>query len=356
MAAGLQPVCASAPPNAVSSSVDALDQMLIGRSPAMVELKRLIQRVAKSYADVLIIGESGTGKELVAAAIHKLSDRASGPYIAKSSDAISESLAESTLFGHEKGAFTNADERHAGLFESADGGSLFLDEIAEMSLDNQGRVRRALDRSGFYRMKGLKPVHPDFRFIAATNRDLAQLVARGAFRADLYYRLDSILLRTPPLRDRRDDIPLLIRHFLQTSRTARQRQINDVSADALDYLIQMDWPGNIRGLCKAVDRLATLTDSTTITRDDVRQWVEMPIVASNAVKSFVPQTIKDLEIAHILETLRFTNGNQTRAATLLGISRSTLIRRLEIHNSQIYTDGASECSARNTVPDDFETV
>lgn len=254
-------------------------QNIVGRSPSMQEVYRLIQRVSPSRATVLLRGESGTGKELVAKAIHYSSDRADGPFIPVSCAALPDTLLESELFGHEKNAFTGALTRRIGRFELAHGGTLFLDEIAEISPATQVKLLRVLQERKFERLGGTKTIEVDVRVIAATNKDLQQMVKDRKFREDLYYRLQVIEIYLPPLRERKDDIPLLVEHFIQKYSTLNNKQIKAVNPEAMQMLMAYHWPGNVRELENAIEHAVVLADPD-------EEWIT-PNLLPNSVSSSI---------------------------------------------------------------------
>ena len=306
---------------------------IIGQSAAMHEVFDTIRQVADSRATVLIEGESGTGKELVAHAIHRLSGRAKGPYVAVHCAALSANLLESELFGHEKGAYTGATERRRGRFELADGGSLFLDEIGEIDAAIQVKILRVLEERNFERVGGQETIETDTRLIAATNRNLRAMVEKGTFREDLFYRLFVVVIRIPPLRERPEDIPLLIQHFLQQSAKENNRTIEAITPDALHVLSAYPWPGNVRELRNAIERMVVLTRSPRITLRDVPAEIrdnKTAVTASVAMPTpgAPPLSIDEAEKNLIAKALKATNGNRTLAAKQLGISRRTLHRKL----------------------------
>jgi DNA-binding NtrC family response regulator len=306
---------------------------IIGQSAAMHEVFDTIRQVADSRATVLIEGESGTGKELVAHAIHRLSGRAKGPYVAVHCAALSATLLESELFGHEKGAYTGATERRRGRFELADGGSLFLDEIGEIDAAIQVKILRVLEERNFERVGGQETIETDTRLIAATNRNLRAMVEKGMFREDLFYRLFVVVLRIPPLRERPEDIPLLIQHFLQQSAKENNRTIEAITPDALHVLNAYPWPGNVRELRNAIERMVVLTRSPRITLRDVPVEIrdnKTAVTASVAMPApgAPPLSIDEAEKNLIAKALKATGGNRTLAAKQLGISRRTLHRKL----------------------------
>ncbi|MGE5654908.1 MAG: sigma-54 dependent transcriptional regulator, partial [Bacillota bacterium] len=304
---------------------------LVGGSEPMRELYHVIERVADTDASILILGETGTGKELVAGAIHQASRRHQGPFIKVNCAALPESLLEDELFGHEKGAYTGAQARRAGRFELADGGTLFLDEIGDMSLATQAKVLRVLQEQEFERVGGSRTVHVDVRIVAATNQDIREMIAKGQFREDLYYRLKDIAIELPPLRDRRDDIPLLVQHFL--AEFAERYRGRKLSNEAMRILLGYDWPGNIREL-KAV-----LKNACILARDEIVGVADLPkdVVGRGHPTTppapiLVGKTLDDVEKLMIVETLKETQGNRSEAARMLGLTWQSLDRRLKKHN------------------------
>ncbi|MFC1811486.1 sigma-54-dependent transcriptional regulator [Thermodesulfobacteriota bacterium] len=308
-------------------------QNIIGRSPAMVSLLETVAHVAPSDATVLIAGESGTGKELIAGAIHFNSMRKDGPFIKMNCAAITETLLESELFGHEKGAFTGAERRREGRFAQAHGGSLFLDEVSEMSLTMQVKLLRVLQEREVTRVGGETVVQVDVRVIAATNRDLALLINEGKFREDLFYRLNVISLEVPGLRERGEDIPLLAQHFLDNFAAKNRKAIKGFTPKAMSDLIEYDWPGNVRELMNAVERGVVLTQSDYVDVED------LPVVIKPSRQE--PEDLRDfneisgdmpldqVEKATILKTLESAAGNKSEAARRLGITRKTLHKKLK---------------------------
>jgi two-component system, NtrC family, response regulator AtoC len=304
---------------------------LIGESSAMHEIFDTIRQVAPSRATVLLTGESGTGKELIAHAIHNLSSRNKTRFIAFNCAAFSPQLIESELFGHERGAFTGAIERRVGRFEQAAGGTLFLDEIGEIDSNIQVKLLRALDPGLFERVGGNQSIQADVRLIAATNRDLAALVREGKFREDLYYRLAVVQIRVPPLRERKEDIPLLANTFLKEICERDGKAFRPLSPDAMEALLRYDWPGNVRELKGAIDSGVTLATGNQITVRDLPLTVQgasggLPL-REVGVQDFV--NIHDNEVRLIMRALDESGGNRTEAAKKLGISRRTLHRRLK---------------------------
>ena len=294
---------------------------LIGKSAAMKKVTELIEMVAPTEATVLITGESGTGKEVVARAIHAAGPRRYMPMVTIHCGALTETLLESELFGHEKGAFTGAQYRKKGKFEIADGGSVFLDEISDISLKTQTDLLRVLQEKEIVRVGGNQQIKVDFRCIAATNKNLETLVKDGAFRPDLYYRLHVFCIDLPPLRERRDDIPLLVNHFLNKFCMATSRAMPQISADALEVLMRHDWPGNVRELENAVERALVVGRGPEIRPADFSFQFQ-------ADEPKGGKTLDDVERAHIERILRETQHNLSRAARILDIDRTTLYNKL----------------------------
>jgi DNA-binding NtrC family response regulator len=295
---------------------------LVGQSRSLERVLESIRTVAPTDTTVLIQGESGTGKELVARAIHNLSPRRFMPMVTIHCGALTETLLESELFGHEKGAFTGAQYRKKGKFEVAEGGTVFLDEISDVSLKTQTDLLRVLQEKEFTRVGGTETLRVDFRAIAATNRDLNKLVSEGIFRPDLYYRLNVFGIMLPPLRERREDIPLLADHFLRKYAHAMNKRFTGLSRSALDVLTNYEWPGNVRELENAIER------AMVIGREPEIQAADFPLQAAPPPPGR-GQTIEELERAHILHILETCDWNQTRAAKVLGIDRVTLYNKIK---------------------------
>ncbi|GAC1517218.1 MAG: sigma-54 dependent transcriptional regulator [Gemmatimonadaceae bacterium] len=309
------------------SRVDTVPEIITNYAPMQAVLA-LVARVAKSDSPVLVTGESGTGKELVARALHRLSGRGSGPLVDINCAAIAENLMESELFGHERGAFTGATGRKTGLFELAAGGSLFMDEIGELDPKLQGKLLRALEQRTFFRVGGTQKVEVDVRIIAATNRDLARAAAAGEFRQDLYYRVNTINVELPPLRDRAVDIPLLAEHFLTRYGGANAPRL---TPNAMRALQAYSWPGNIRELRNVIERAVLLANHGVI--DDVDLPLSGP-VAGAATTNGSGLSLAELERRHIEQTLSQVGWHQGRAATVLGISSKTLYRKIREYGFQ----------------------
>jgi DNA-binding NtrC family response regulator len=301
---------------------------VVGRSEAMLHVYKTAARVASTDATVLIQGESGTGKELVARAIHASSPRAGGPFVAVDCGAIAEGVLESELFGHARGAFTGAQATRRGLFEEADHGTLFLDEIGDVGPGLQARLLRALQEGTVRPVGANEPVAVDVRVVAATNRDLEQAVKDGTFRADLYYRLDVVGIRIPPLRERREDVPLLAEHFAHKHGRAEGATL---SPAARDLLAAYDWPGNVRELENVIARALAMNPSGVILPEDLPEAIRgaaRPPPSPTGLAAGDRPTLAELERRYAAQVLAETGGNKTRAAEVLGIDRKTLYRLL----------------------------
>jgi DNA-binding NtrC family response regulator len=293
----------------------------------------LIRQVAPSRATVMIQGESGTGKELVARAIHHLSPRVKGPFVAVHCASLSASLLESELFGHERGAFTGATEQRPGRFELADGGSLFLDEIGEIDASIQVKILRVLEERRFERVGGRDTLDVDVRLIAATNRNLQQMVTAGTFREDLFFRLNVIVLNLPPLRDRAEDIPLLVNRFLKEFSEENGRTFDGITPEALDLLCAYRWPGNVRELRNAMERMVVLSRGDKLTVRDLPAAVRDRAPGGVAAAGLggatgAPMTVEEAEKRLIVQALKTHGGHRGKAAEQLGISRRTMHRKL----------------------------
>lgn len=337
--------------NALSRKVEELQREIdvrkgidtfTGESPAMEKVYKLIRQTAKADASVLIEGPSGTGKELVAKALHDLSPRSTGPFVAVECAALSPTLIESELFGHEKGAFTGADKLKIGRFEAASGGTLFLDEITEIDLATQVKLLRVLESRTIQRVGGNEEVKVDFRLVAATNRDLAAYVKEGKFREDLYYRLNVIDIHLPALKDRPGDIALLASRFIKEFSKKNSADIKGIDEDAMKALESYTWPGNVRQLRNVIERMVVLSDGSRLTLDDVPSEITAVPVVQSAAPAAAPAAaepiqarpqavdqLADAEKATILNALEECRGNKTKAAEKLGISRRTIHRKLK---------------------------
>ena len=306
---------------------------MVGRSPAILELARLVRQVAPTTATALILGESGTGKELVARAIHRLSPRREKPFVRVNCAALPDTLLESELFGHEKGAFTGAVGRRQGRFELADGGTLLLDEVGDLSPLAQAKVLRVLQEGEFEPIGAMRTVKVDVRVVAATNQDLAALVREKRFREDLYYRLQVIALAVPPLRERREDIPLLAQHFLRRYATKNHRALQGFSEEALARLTGYPWPGNVRELEHSVERAVVLAQGPFVEARDLPETVVQTEPSIRVVPIPIGMPLEEVEQRLIEETLRQTKGDKELAAKLLGIASRTIYRKLKERES-----------------------
>ncbi len=313
---------------------------IIGTSGPMRQVRDLIEKVVPSKAtSVLITGESGTGKELVARAIHYRSDRAQEPLMEVNCSSFQENLLENELFGHERGAFTDAGSTKKGLVELCDGGTLFLDEVADMSLPAQAKLLRFIDHRNFKRVGGAQDITVDIRLVAATNKDLEAEVRAGRFRHDLYFRLKVVSIHLPPLRDRGDDIPLLARHFVREFARQFQKPFHDLSGEVVDVLRGYAWPGNVRELRNLIERVVLLEEGPRVelehVPDEMMGRIGQPVTNADGEMVSLP-TLAQMEAEHIGEVLRLTDGNKSKAARILGISRQGLIekiRRLRVEDT-----------------------
>lgn len=330
--------------NDLKSQLDDRLADFTGRSPAMQKVYHLIRQAAPSSANVLIEGPSGTGKELVAHALHTLSPRANGPFVAVECAALSSTLLESELFGHEKGAFTDAIRQKIGRFEAANGGTLFLDEISEIDPSIQVKLLRVLETRTFQRVGGTEDIKADIRIVAATNRDLARYVAEGKFREDLYYRLNVIDIHLPALKDRPGDIALLVSRFLKEFSAENGGHVKGIDAYAMKALEDYSWPGNVRQLRNVIEKMVVLATGEKLTADDVPMEIRAtpapaPLAAAPTTAAPISTTMQpiqptpatslaDTEKMKILSVLESCKGNKSKAADILGISRRTLHRKL----------------------------
>lgn len=297
---------------------------MIGKSKKMSQLFEMIERIAPTDCTVLLRGESGTGKELVSRAIHYNSARRERPFIVINCAALPETLLESELFGYEKGAFTEATSRKPGKFELAEGGTVLLDEIGDMSLAMQAKILRIIQEHSFERLGGTDLIKTDFRLIAATNKDLEKSIIEGSFREDLYYRLDVISFLLPPLRERKEDIPLLVSHLLMKFSQSNSKNLKRVSPEVLNLLTQYDWPGNVRELENVIERAVILSRKNTILPEHLPLRLRQPGPNNSSSSSACDKSEKEI----IMQALQLTNGNQSRAAKELGIHRNTLRRKI----------------------------
>jgi DNA-binding NtrC family response regulator len=305
---------------------------IISKSPGMIKIFDLVRNVASLRSTVLIQGESGTGKELIARALHYSGDRARRPFISVSCAALAETLLESELFGHEKGSFTGATSQRKGKFESADGGTIFLDEIGDISPKLQMDLLRVLQERRFYRVGGTDELEVDVRVIAATNADLAQAVRDGNFRDDLYYRLNVISIHIPPLRERREDIPLLTHSFVERLSHEIGKNIGGISDGALRILVNSDWPGNVRELENAIERAMVTCKSTILSEEDFSFLLDQPAGGKRGWSMPAGMTLEEGERQIIAAALQRAGGNVSEAATALAIDRSTLYDKIKKFN------------------------
>jgi DNA-binding NtrC family response regulator len=304
---------------------------IIGRSPAMRHVFDVVQQVAPTRATVLIGGETGTGKELIAHAIHNLSPRKNGPFVAVHAAALTATLLESELFGHEKGSFTGAVERRMGRFEMADGGTIFLDEVGEIEPAMQVKILRVLEERAFERVGGSKTISVDVRLVAASNKDLKKLVNEGKFRDDLFYRLSVVAVDLPPLRERRDDIPLLIRAFVRQCSEENGKPGREITQEAVNVLMAYDWPGNVRELRNTIEQMVVLARGERLTLRDVPAPIRSgaDLTKISVVRPGVTMTVEEAERQLMVQALKETGGNRTKAAGKIGMSRRTLHRKLK---------------------------
>ncbi|MBM4118145.1 sigma-54-dependent Fis family transcriptional regulator [bacterium] len=320
---------------------DSSLESIIGSSEAMQRIFAIVRKVAPTDSTILIGGESGTGKELIARAIHFMSGRADKPFVGVNCGALPENLLESELFGHVKGSFTGAIRDKEGLFKVAESGTIFLDEVGEITPALQVKLLRALQEREFLPVGGTTPVKVDVRVLAATNRDLEAEVERGTFRPDLYYRLNVIPLTVPPLRDRREDIPLLVRHFLQRLAEKRGLPIKGVSKEAMELLCESDWAGNVRELENVLERTVLLEERETLDRDSLPE--KLLGNPERGAKSFFEgkprATLEELEREYLLQVLESTGWQKKKASSILGINASTLYRKIQRYGLDRTRDG-----------------
>jgi two-component system response regulator PilR (NtrC family) len=312
---------------------------IIGKSEVMNQVFEIIKASAPTRSTVLIEGESGTGKELVARAIHQNSDRVSHPFIIVNSGSLPPDLLESHVFGHVKGAFTGAISEKQGLFEAADKGTIFFDEISSLNLDTQAKLLRVMQDREFMKLGGTKTIKVDVRVIAATNTDIEELIVLNTFREDLYYRLNVIKIELPPLRQRKEDIPLLARHFLETYSKENNKEFLDVSEEVMDILEEYEWPGNVRELENLIERAVVLSKSKVITRESLPSFLSpsqrdaTPLFTTSNGDLNLRRQIQEYQKKAIINALKKSKGVQKKAASLLGVKPTTLnemIKRLDI--------------------------
>ena len=296
---------------------------IIGRSEAMQEVFEMIKAVTDTNATVLITGETGTGKELVARAIHSNSSQRYGPFVATSCGALPETLLESELFGYDKGAFTGADRSKKGRFELAHGGTLFLDEVGDISIKTQIKLLRVLQEKSFRRLGGTEPIKVDVRLISATNRDLVAAIEDGSFRSDLYYRLNVVTIQLPPLRERKDDVPLLAAHFINKYNVEFNKKFDRVDRKAMDFMMDYHWPGNVRELENVIERAIVIDQGPEVKVD------HLPFCNIEPIPSEAPQSLQEVERLHIEKMLQKNDWNIAKTARLLNIDRSTLHKKIK---------------------------
>ncbi len=309
---------------------------MVGEAPELQAVYQVVKQAAPTKATVLILGESGTGKELIAQAVHEESDRANKPFIKVSCAALSETLLESELFGHEKGSFTGATGRREGRFELADGGTLFLDEIGEIAPSTQVKLLRALQTREFERVGGTQTVKVDVRLVAATNRDLNAEVKAGRFREDLFYRLNVVAVTLPPMRRRKGDIPALVSHFVEKYAANYGKEVKGLAPGTLNALLAYDWPGNVRELENAVERAVVLCKGRELTADDLPPTLQGPRPAGRDASSLIPgATMAEIEREAILRTMELVGGSTAKASEMLGISIRKIQYRLKEYSGEI---------------------
>lgn len=303
------------------------NRSIIYKSDVMGQMMKMIDRVAPSQANILVLGESGTGKELIARAVHDKSNRKNKPFVAINCGALRETLLESELFGHEKGSFTGAYNKKIGLAEAANGGTLFLDEIGELPLSIQAKLLRFIQEGEIFRVGGKESIKVDIRLICATNRELDQEVVRGNFREDLFYRINTIVVAAPPLRRRKEDIPVLIQYFLSQGHSYLNRG-KTIDEEALKLLVKYEWPGNIRELQNVCERLQILSEGHMIMTNDLPDFVRNPETKEEGMDFDPTMPLYELEKRYIIKALAHYGGNKTQAAQGLGITIKTLYNKL----------------------------
>jgi transcriptional regulator with PAS, ATPase and Fis domain len=319
---------------------------IIYKSEVMSQLMKMIERVAPSQANILVLGESGTGKELLARALHEKSARRNKPFVAINCGALRETLLESELFGHEKGSFTGAYTRKIGLAEAANGGTLFLDEIGELPMSIQAKLLRFIQEGEIFRVGGKEAIKVDIRIVCATNRELDQEVVRGTFREDLFYRINTIVVAAPPLRRRKEDIPVLVNHFLNSGSHSFMNRGKTIHEEALAVLTKYEWPGNIRELQNVCERLQILSEGHMIMVNDLPESIRNPEVKDEGMEFDPSVPLYELEKKYILKALAHYGGNKTQAAQGLGITIKTLYNKLheygEFEKYAVHTKPAKE--------------
>lgn len=318
----------------IISGPDSIGAGLVGESPAMQKVLALIKKVAASEANVFIIGETGTGKDLAARLIHRQSSRQSKPFVKIDCASLPSELLESELFGHERGAFTGATEQFIGKFEQGNGGTVFLDEISNLTMPVQAKLLNIIQDREFTRLKGTHKIKLDIRLISASNKDLHRAIKEGRFREDLFYRLDVVSLTLPPLRERKEDIPLLVDYFLEKFNQLNHQEIKKVEPPALEYLVSYDWPGNVRELANVIEQMVIMVDAATIAPKDLPSKIttygkDIPCFTLGAVPVSLKDAKKLSERETILNALKTTKGNKKKAAEILQISRVALHKKIK---------------------------
>jgi transcriptional regulator with PAS, ATPase and Fis domain len=333
--------------SAAPASRGATFHGLVGRSKQILDVFARLEKAARGDANVCIYGESGTGKELIARAIHAMSDRHRGPLVTFDCAAVPESLAESQLFGHVKGAYTGAIENRDGVFSQADGGTLFIDELCELSMPLQAKLLRVVQGREFVKVGGTKPIRTNIRIVTATNKDPKSAVDAGLFRADLYYRVAVVMIKVPPLRERRDDIPLLVNYFLERYSAGYKKPIRGVQPTAMDRMMALPWPGNVRQLENFLAQAVVLAEGDILTEHDLflEELPPTSAPAASVAQGDAILPLREVERRHILHTLKRVHGNRTEAAKLLGIS----IRCLQ-YKLKAYADTEATPVANGTIP------
>jgi len=311
---------------------------MIGHSVSMRRIMEAIERVAPARVSVFITGETGTGKEVAAKAIHDRSGR-TGPFIPVNCAAIIETLLESELFGHQKGSFTGADRRHQGLIERANGGTLFLDEISEMRSEAQAKLLRVIEERRVLPVGGTSEIPVDVRFLAASNRTPKQAISEERLRADLFYRLNTCTIHLPPLRDRLEDLPMLIDHFIEQANHDYQRQVDSIDPEFLAALRTYRWPGNVRELRNVFETAVLMTHSTQLSVEDLPEEIKISTNRETSFTVFLGSPLQEIEQEYIRRTIEFADGNKARASEMLGVPRRTLYGKLERYDARHKSNG-----------------
>ncbi len=311
---------------------------MIGHSVSMRRIMEAIERVAPARVSVFITGETGTGKEVAAKAIHDRSGR-TGPFIPVNCAAIIETLLESELFGHQKGSFTGADRRHQGLIERANGGTLFLDEISEMRSEAQAKLLRVIEERRVLPVGGTSEIPVDVRFLAASNRTPKQAISEERLRADLFYRLNTCTIHLPPLRDRLEDLPMLIDHFIEQANHDYQRHVDSIDPEFLAALRTYRWPGNVRELRNVFETAVLMTHSTQLSVEDLPEEIKISTNRETSFTVFLGSPLQEIEQEYIRRTIEFADGNKARASEMLGVPRRTLYGKLERYDARHKSNG-----------------